>query len=79
MRKSAIENLHQAVDLLADEIGDGTLVIERDGSKDYALVSKSYLETLERKAEAYEDMVADPDESAKEHDDLLHRLSKARQ
>ena len=74
MSKSAIENLHQIVDLLADEIGDGTLVIEREGGKDYALVSTSYLEALERKAEAYDNLTADPEEVAREQEEIKRRF-----
>lgn len=74
MTKSAMESLHNAVDLLADEIGDGTLVIERSGGN-YALVSVAYLEALERKAEAYDDLTQDPEEGRAEHDDLLSRMT----
>lgn len=74
MSKSAIENLHQVVDLLADEIGDGTLVIEREGGKDYALVSTSYLYALLSKAEAYDELTADPEEVAREQEELKKRF-----
>lgn len=76
MTKSALENLHQVVDLLADEIGEGTLVIERGEGRDYALVSKSYLDALERKAEAYDEMTQDPAEKEAEQAELLKQLTE---
>lgn len=76
MTKSALQNLQEVVDLLADEIGDGTLIIERGDDRDYALVSKSYLDALERKAEAYDEMMKSPEEKEAEQADLLKQLTE---
>lgn len=75
MTKSALQNLHEVVDVLADEIGDGTLIVQRGEGRDYALVSKSYLETLERKAEAYDEMMKSPEEKEAEQANLLKQLT----
>jgi len=76
MSKSALENLQEVVDVLADEIGDGTLIVSRGEGRDYALVSKSYLDALERKAEAYDEMIKSPEEKEAEQADLLKQLTE---
>lgn len=74
MSKNAIESMFLAVDLLADEIGDGTFLIERENGQDYALISTSYLYALEQKARAYDDLTADPEEVEREQRELRKRF-----
>lgn len=75
MTKSAMQNLQEVIDLFADEIGEGTLIIERGENRDYAIISKSYLDALERKAEAYDEMTQTPAEKEAEQEDLLKKLT----
>lgn len=75
MTKSALQVLRDTVDLLEDEIGDGTLVIDRTPGRSYALVSTDYLEALERKADAYDDLTRDPEAAAAERKDLIARMT----
>lgn len=74
MNKSALVNLQDAVTLLADEIGDGTLIIELASGKNYALISQSYLDALLRKADAYDDLTKTPEEKAEEQKNLLAKM-----
>lgn len=74
MSKSALQNLHEVVDLLAEEVGDGPLIVARGEGRDYALISKSYLDALEQKAEAFDQMTASPEEKQAEQDALMREL-----
>ena len=77
MSKPAIAALHDAIDALADDIDEGTLVIQREGGRDYAVVTIDYLAALEAKADAFDQMTECPEQAEARKADLIARMKAA--